>query len=190
MVRLCALREDIVRIAILLLCASVMLIEDSSAFAMDGGTGAMFDGRSATPGFGDRATAARLLRDQRYAEAIPYLNKALLARPGDAGVLDDLAYAHRMIGDYPGSLLLCQHTLAKNPDRPTTHENLGEVYLKMNRLAGARAELVQLQRLCPTGCDEANALSVAIARYEQGAAAAPASAQPAVSGTASSVSPR
>jgi Flp pilus assembly protein TadD len=179
------------RVAIPVFCIFLMLSAGGSAFAMDGGTGAMFDGRSATPGFGDRATAARLLRDQRYGEAIPYLNKALRAQPGDAGVLDDLAYAHRMIGDYPGSLLLCQHTLARNPDRPTTHENLGEVYLKMNRLADARAELAQLQRLCPNGCEETNALRVAIAGYEQGAAAAPASAQPVQNeGAVSSVSPR
>jgi tetratricopeptide (TPR) repeat protein len=186
-----ALWEDFMRIAIPVFCVSLMLVAGSSASAMDGGTGAMFDGRSATPGFGDRSTAARLLRDRRYAEAISYLNKALLARPNDAAVLDDLAYAHRMIGDYPGSLLLCQHTLARNPDRPTTHENLGEVYLKMNRLADARAELAQLQRLCPNGCEEANALSVAIAGYGQGAAAAPSSAQPVQNeGAVSSVSPR
>jgi Flp pilus assembly protein TadD len=190
MVCLCALWEDIMRVAIPVFCISLILIAGSSASAMDGGTGAMFDGRSATPGFGDRATAARLLRDRRYAEAIPYLNKALRAQPNDAGVLDDLAYAHRMIGDYPGSLVLCQHALARNPDRPTTHENLGEVYLKMNRLADARTELAQLQRLCANGCEEANALAVAITRYEQGAAATPSSAQPVKKAAAPSVSPR
>jgi len=179
------------RVAIPVFCIFLVLSAGGCAFAMEGGTGAMFDGRSATPGFGDQATAARLLRDQRYGEAIPYLNKALRAQPNDADVLDDLAYAHRMLGDYPGSLLLCQHTLARNPDRPTTHENLGEVYLKMNRLTDARAELAQLQRLCPNGCEERNALRVAIAGYEQGAAAAPSSAQPVQNeGAVSSVSPR
>ena len=135
-------------------------------------------------GFDDYSTAVRLIHHEKYAEAVPYLNRALQARP-NADVLNYLGYTHRMLGDYPGSLDFYQRALARDPDHKGAHEYLGELYLKMNQLANANAQLAELTRLCPGGCEEKDVLMKAIADYRL-AAATPAtpSAQPAATAAA------
>jgi tetratricopeptide (TPR) repeat protein len=118
-------------------------------------------------------------KHEKYSEAIPYLNRALQERPNNADVLNYLGYTHRQLGDYTGSLDYYQRALARDPDHKGAHEYLGELYLKMNRLADARGELAQLARLCSEPCEEKDVLTKAIADYQL-AAAAPATATPAI----------
>jgi tetratricopeptide (TPR) repeat protein len=155
------------------------LLASAPCFAMGGGGGMGMGGvggyggglpRSA--GFDDYANAVRLIKHEKYAESLPYLNRALAERPS-ADVLNYLGYTHRMLGDYPGSLDFYTRALARNPDHKGAHEYLGELYLKMNRLADARAQLAELARLCSDSCEEKDVLTKAIGDYEL-AAAAPA----------------
>jgi len=53
---------------------------------------------------------------------------------------------------------------------------LGELYLQMNDLASAQGELTTLASLCPSGCDERDVLTKAIAAYAPPAGAAPVAA--------------
>src|SRR6185312_854939 len=99
--------------------------------------------------------------------------RALQQKPNNADVLNYLGYTHRMLADYPGSLDYYQRALARDPDHKGAHEYLGELYLKMNRLADARGQLAELTRLCSSGCEEKDVLTKAIADYQL-AAAAPA----------------
>jgi tetratricopeptide (TPR) repeat protein len=158
------------------------LLAASSAFAMGGmgGGGSMggYGGGMTGAGFDDYATAVRLIHHEKYAEAVPYLNRALQTKP-TADVLNYLGYTHRMLGDYPGSLDFYTRALARDPDHKGAHEYLGELYLKMNQLANARAQLAELTRLCSDGCEERDVLTKAIADYQLAAAARAApSAQP------------
>jgi Tfp pilus assembly protein PilF len=157
----------------------------SSASGQMGGYGAGgFNSMSvqSKPNYYDMAQ--RLIRRQRYADAIPYLDRALAARPHSADILDDLAYAHRMVGDYSGSLAWYQKALAEDSDRKDARENLGELYLNMHDVASARAQLAELARLCPTDCEEHVTLAKSIDAYVavnppiQGAAATPGAATP------------
>jgi predicted Zn-dependent protease len=138
-----------------------------------GGMGGYGGGMHSSAGFDDYGTAVRLIHHEKYADAIPYLNRALLQRPNNADVLNYLGYTHRMLGDYPGSLDFYTRALARDPDHKGVHEYLGELYLKMNRLSDARMQLAELTRLCADGCEEKDVLTRAIADY-QVAAAAPA----------------
>jgi tetratricopeptide (TPR) repeat protein len=135
---------------------------------MHGGYGS---GLHSSSGFDDYTTAVRLIHHEKYIDAVPYLNRALQERPGNADVLNYLGYTHRMLGDYPGSLDFYQQALAHDPDHKGAHEYLGELYLRMNRLADARAQLAELTRLCSDSCEEKDVLTKAIADYQLAAAA-------------------
>src|SRR5215469_1325655 len=52
----------------------------------------------------DMKTALRLLDDRQYADAIPYLKRALRIYQGNADILNLLGFASRMVGNYDDSL--------------------------------------------------------------------------------------
>ena len=171
------------------------LVAVSPAFAMGGmggGGGSMggYGGGNSGAGFDDYSTAVRLIHHEKYAEAVPYLNRALQTRQ-TADVLNYLGYTHRMLGDYPGSLDFYTRALARDPDHKGAHEYLGELYLKMNQLANANAQLAELTRLCPDGCEEKDVLTKAISDYRLAAAtpATPAAQPVAASAPAASAAP-
>ena len=175
--------------------AALALVVATPCFAMGGGgmgMGGMTGGYAGSvhgSGFDDYATALRLIHHEKYAEAVPYLNRALHGRPGSADVLNYLGYTHRMLGDYPGSLDFYQQALEHNPDHRGAHEYLGELYLKMNRLADARLQLAELVRLCSDGCEEKDVLTKAIADYQLAAGAPPTPAAQTTVATAPASAP-
>ena len=123
----------------------------------------------------DYAVALRLVYHKNYAEAVPFLRRALQQRPNSADVLSYLGYSHQMLGDEVGALDYYQRALASDPGHKSTHEYLGTLYLKLNQLGNARGQLAELTSLCRDGCVEKDALGRAIADYEL-AAATPATA--------------
>jgi tetratricopeptide (TPR) repeat protein len=174
---------------------AAMALFATAAFGMGGGGGGGMGGYSggygggtrSSAGFDDYATAVRLIKHEKYDEAVPYLNRALKERPNSADVLNYLGYTHRQLGDYPGSLDFYQRALARDPDHKGVHEYLGELYLKMNRLGDAQTQLAELTRLCSGGCEEKDVLTKAIADYRL-AAAAPAPAATATPAVATATS--
>jgi tetratricopeptide (TPR) repeat protein len=164
---------------VLLTAAAALAIACSSPiFGMGGGGGGMMGGGYGGGGHGmantedDYSTAVRLIHREKYADAIPYLNRSLAERPHSANTLSYLGYTHRMLGDYPGSLDYYQRALAIDPDHKGAHEYLGELYLMMHDSSSANAQLAELTRLCPDSCDEKDALTKALADYHASAQAA------------------
>ncbi len=138
------------------------------ALAMGGGGGGGGYGGGMMgdmPTFNDYAVAMRLIHHEQYAEAIPHLDAALAQRPRDADILNYEGYTHRMVGDYQSSLDYYKRALAIDPDHKGVHEYLGELYLQMHDQASAQNELQTLASLCPSGCDEKDALTKALAAY-------------------------
>ena len=167
--------------------ASVILLT-GQAFSMGGGGGGGGGGGSyggglsgGTASFDDYTVALRLIKHQQYAEAIPHLNLALADKPHSADILNYLGFTHRMTGDYAGSLEYYKRALAIDPNHRGAHEYLGELYLQMNDLASAQNELTTLASLCPSGCDEKDVLTKAIAAYTP-----PAGTQPVATTTPAS----
>jgi tetratricopeptide (TPR) repeat protein len=119
------------------------------------------------------ATGRRLIHFGKYADAIPYLNSAHEERPHNADVLVYLGYAHHMTGDNELALDLYRAALQENPDHLLAHEYMGELYLSLNYLPSAQEQLARLNQLCPSGCDERDALNKAIASYQPPAPASP-----------------
>jgi tetratricopeptide (TPR) repeat protein len=168
----------------------------SPVLAMGGGGGGSYGGMNAMPSasFDDYTTAKRLIRHEQYAEAIPHLEKALAKRPRDADVFNYLGYTHRMVGvseatpardnDFKLSLAYYQQALAIDPNHKGVHEYLGELFLQMNDLNAAHHEMDLLVSLCPSGCDERDTLTKALAAYVPPANSAPVAAAPAATAPA------
>lgn len=161
----------------------------TDAFAMGGGGGGGYGfGNAPSAAFDDYSTGRRLILHERYAEAIPHLEKALAKHPRDADILNYLGYAHRMVGasetdparqsELKISLAYYQEALQIDPGHKRVHEYLGELYLQMNDLPSAQREMTLLASLCPDGCDERDALTKAIAAYAPAPAATQAPASP------------
>jgi predicted Zn-dependent protease len=179
--------------------STALIALTSPSFSMGGGGGGG-GGGGETGGYGgmsggttaptdDYKTAVRLIKHEKYAEAIPHLNLALADRPKDADVLNYLGYSHRMVGNYDMSLGYYNRALAIDPNHKGVHEYLGELYLQMHNLSSAQAELTTLASLCPSGCDERDMLTKAIAAYVPPAGAAPAAAaSPSTGASASTAS--
>jgi tetratricopeptide (TPR) repeat protein len=150
-----------------------------SPLAASGGYGG---GMPSGGGFGggiqlvDYAQALRLIHHEKYADAIPHLERALATRPHSADILNYLGFTHRMVGDYPTSLAFYQKALQEDPDHKGAHEYLGELYLNMHDLVSAQGQLAELARICPSDCDERDMLTKSIASYQ--AANAPAATPP------------
>jgi hypothetical protein len=172
--------------------ASVTLLTAPS-FSMGGGGGGGGGGGSyggelgntgSSASFDDYTVAVRLIKHEKYSEAIPHLELALANKPHGADILNYLGYTHRMLGDYPSSLDFYKRALAIDPDHKGVHEYLGELYLQMHDTASAQAELTTLAGLCPSGCDERDMLTKAIAAYVPPAGSTPvAAAAPATPAT-------
>ncbi len=140
------------------------------SFSMGGGSGGGYGnaGGNNAPGSAsssDYAVAVRLIKHEQYADAIPHLLMALADKPTDPDILNYLGYTKRMTGDFPSSLSYYQRALAQKPDHRGVHEYLGELYLQMHDLPSAQKELDTLASLCPSGCDERDTLTKAIAAY-------------------------
>jgi len=138
----------------------------------------------------DYTVAVRLIKHEKYADAIPHLYVALADRPHDADVLNYLGYTHRMVGNYATSLSYYNRALAIDPNHKGVHEYLGELYLQMNDLKSAQDQLTILASLCPSGCDERDMLTKAVAAYVPPAGTTPAAATtPASTGASASATP-
>ncbi|MEI9993436.1 MAG: tetratricopeptide repeat protein [Rhizomicrobium sp.] len=144
-------------------CIAALTAWTAPSFSMGSGSGAVYGGGGT--GFDDYAIAVRLIKHEKYADAIPHLLTALSERPNNADVLNYLGYTERMTGNYPASLDYYQRALAIKPEHKGAHEYLGELYLQMHDPASAQRELDTLASLCPDGCAERETLSKAIATY-------------------------
>ena len=79
-------------------------------------------------------------------------------RRQDPDNLELLGYFQSKNGDYNGAKATYQKVLAKTPDRVSTHQLLGELYLAKGDHKLARAELAVVQKNCKPGCYELDQL--------------------------------
>jgi tetratricopeptide (TPR) repeat protein len=164
-------------LAILMLVASASPLYANGAYGCGAcghgsgsGSGA---GNASAPEADDYAMGRRLIHFEKYADAIPYLTRAHSEQPHDADILAYLGFAHHMVGDDDVSLDLYLRALNEDADNKIAHQFLGELYLIKHDAASAQMQLAELVRLCPSSCDERDALTKAIATYQASASATP-----------------
>jgi tetratricopeptide (TPR) repeat protein len=113
----------------------------------------------------DYAQGMRAMHAQKFADAIPHLERASMTRPHNAEILCQLGIANVMVGNYQLAYGWLQKALAEDPDHKAAHETLGVVYLVGNDPAHAQDQLAELVRLCPDSCGERDRLAKVIADY-------------------------
>ncbi|MGO4437435.1 tetratricopeptide repeat protein [Rhizobium sp. RAF56] len=79
-----------------------------------------------------------------------------------ADVYNLMGYTLRKTGDYRTSLTYYTKALELQPDHRAAREYLGELYVETGDMPHARAQLAELTRLCPAGCEERDDLQRAI----------------------------
>ncbi|MFD2206674.1 tetratricopeptide repeat protein [Kiloniella antarctica] len=115
----------------------------------------------------DLKAAVELIRNEKYDEAQPYLQKALVQEPNDADVYNMLGYSQRKMGNKDKALGYYTKALEINPKHRRANEYLGELYLGLDQPDKAKERLSVLDKSCFFGCDEYTTLKNAIEAYEK-----------------------
>ena len=110
----------------------------------------------------DYGRAAELVASGRYDEALVILVDLADKSPGDADVFNLLGFSYRKTGDLSRARKHYERALRLDPDHLGALEYQGELFLMQGDAAGAKANLVRLEALCPSGCEEREELEEAI----------------------------
>ena len=111
--------------------------------------------------------AVRLVEAAGYEDALEVLEALNRSEPGNADVLNMLGYAHRKLGRVEAAFDHYREALAIEPRHLGANEYLGELYLETGELDKAQERLAELAIACPSGCEERDELSEAIAAYRE-----------------------
>jgi len=113
-----------------------------------------------------------LVKQSKFAEAVPHLELALEKRPDDVTTLIYLGFSHRMLAQnmngvartdqYLSALEYYKRGLAIDPKNRLLREYTGKVRMLLHDVPGAQAELKALKGLCPSGCVELQALAAVV----------------------------
>jgi tetratricopeptide (TPR) repeat protein len=114
----------------------------------------------------DFQQAEYLIKAEKFDEAIPLLQKVVADNPRDADAWNYLGFASRKIGKLTEALGYYDKALKLNPNHKGANEYLGELYLMMNDLPKAEAQLAKLKSLCPAGCEELEDFEAEVADYK------------------------
>jgi tetratricopeptide (TPR) repeat protein len=114
----------------------------------------------------DFQKAEYMIKGEQYAEAIPLLQKVVADNPRDADAWNYLGFAARKLGRKEEALGYYQKALAVDAKHKGANEYLGELYLLMNDLPKAEAQLAILKGICGTNCEEVEDLEADIADYK------------------------
>ena len=111
--------------------------------------------------------AVRLVEAADFEGALEILENLNRSEPGNADVLNMLGYAHRKLGRVEAAFDHYREALAIEPRHLGANEYLGELYLETGELEKAEERLAELAIACPSGCEERDELSEAIAAYKK-----------------------
>ena len=104
----------------------------------------------------------RAVKAKDYAKAVPLLERAITDNPQDADANNLLGYSHRKLGNQKAAFMYYQRALQIDPNNRGANEYLGELYVEMNDLPKAEAQLTKVTQLCGTSCEEYRDLKAAI----------------------------
>ncbi len=82
-------------------------------------------------------------------KAIELVNRALVLEPGNGAFMDSLGWAYYKKNALSEAVQYLEKAAALAPDDPVIHEHLGEVYLRQQRPAQARAAWAESLKLDP-----------------------------------------
>lgn len=109
--------------------------------------------------------AKDLIDDEKFAKAIPLLQKSIEEKGEYADALNLLGYANRKLGDKAKAMTYYGKALSLEPNHLGANEYLGELYLELGNLPKAEERLGVLKNACGD-CDEYDDLEAEIADYK------------------------
>lgn len=114
----------------------------------------------------DYKKAVDLIDDEKYAAAIPLLEKSIKEKGEYADALNQLGYANRKLGNWAAGMEYYLKALKLEPNHLGANEYLGELYLEQKDLASAEGQLAKLKAACGD-CDEFDELEDSIEDYKE-----------------------
>jgi tetratricopeptide (TPR) repeat protein len=78
----------------------------------------------------------------------------MLATYQHADIYNLMGYSLRKTGDYKQAYTFYRKALDFDPDHKGALEYLGELYVETGQIEKAKENIVRLQQLCPSGCEE------------------------------------
>jgi Tfp pilus assembly protein PilF len=141
-----------------------LLAAPASAFAMGGSDSS--DSESPSQKTDLYKQAVELIDDEKYAKAIPLLQKSIQEKGEYADALNLLGYSNRKLGDKAKAMTYYTKALNLEPNHLGANEYMGELYLELNDLPKAEARLAVLKNACGD-CDEFDELEDAIEDYKE-----------------------
>jgi predicted Zn-dependent protease len=101
----------------------------------------------------------------QHAAALETLRSA--ADQNDPRVQTMIGFALRKLGRVDEAMGYYQRVLAAHPERTTTRQYLGEAFLQIGDVAGARQQLAEIGQRCGIACEDYQLLAEEIAKYEK-----------------------
>jgi tetratricopeptide (TPR) repeat protein len=129
-----------------------------------GGGGAEAD--SPAKQSGPYKDAMDAIKAERYAQAVPLLEKWVAQNSSDADGFNWLGFAYRKSGKLVPAFRAYKRALGLDPQHKGAHEYIGEAYLMAKQPDKAEEHAQILASLCPQSCEELNDLRAAITAYK------------------------
>lgn len=139
----------------LIATALIAFVSAGPAYAVD---------NTASGGRPDLAAVRAKIDAKDYAAAIALLTP-MSGQYQDPDVFNLLGFSFRKSGDLKQAATYYGKALDFDPSFKPAIEYQGELFLQMNDLAKAKANLAKLATLCPSGCEEKDDLEKSIAAY-------------------------
>lgn len=156
--------EALERVAAALAPAEAPAAEDDAAVKSGEQQSLFFAPRD--EGVAHYVTAARLINEARYEEAIADLYRAAAIVGPHPDILNYLGYVHRKLGRMEKAQGYYAEALSIDPGHKGANEYLGELYLEIGEIDKAKRQLATLEAICDFGCAEREDLARLIAMRE------------------------
>ncbi len=115
----------------------------------------------------DYAQAEKLIKEWKYAEAIPLLQKVVKDEPKNADAYNQLGYANRKLNKLPDARIHYAKALELQPEHKGALAYQGEMFLMLDDVKSAETNLAKLDKLCTFGCTEYTELKKALDEYKK-----------------------
>ena len=115
----------------------------------------------------DLKLVKRLIYKEKYKRALKKLNTMVEKNEHIAETWNLLGFASRKTNDFDTADMAYKKALELNSNHLGALEYQGELYISMGKLALAKSNLEKLNQLCPSGCDEQQALAEALEAANQ-----------------------
>ena len=126
-------------------------------------TGAFAVDNVISPDAPDLSSQRAKIKAKDYTGALAELTP-MLQKVQHADLYNLIGFSYRKTGDYKQAATFYSKALDFNPDHVGALEYQGEMFVELGDIAKAKANLVKLVKLCPTGCEEREDLEKAIAK--------------------------